>query len=148
MTITVWKIDDRDAEIERLRAELAEWRERCLGLGANRYWEDRWRDEAREIARFRAELDAKSSEIVELQTELHRVRPIADQVDDLRAELAEWKQSASVEAGLRREANAKIVLTDEKWAAAARRDAEGIPRLIGLLERWLRHARPPEGKGE
>jgi hypothetical protein len=40
-----------------------------------------------EIACLRAEVDAKSAEIVELQTELHRVRPIADQIDGLRAEL-------------------------------------------------------------
>lgn len=38
-------------------------------------------------ARLRAEVDAKSAEIAELQEELHRVRPIADQVDDLHAEL-------------------------------------------------------------
>ena len=31
--------------IERARAELAAERERLLGVGANRYWEGRWRDE-------------------------------------------------------------------------------------------------------
>ena len=49
---------------------------------------DKWKSFQDEITRLRAEIDAKSSEIVELQTELHRLRPIADQVDDLRAELA------------------------------------------------------------
>src|SRR4029077_5878768 len=44
-----------------------------------------------QIERLRAEIDAKSAEIVELQTELHRLRPVADQVDGLRAELTRAK---------------------------------------------------------
>jgi regulator of replication initiation timing len=47
------------SEITQLRPQVDEWRERCLGIGANRYWEGRWRSEAKENAALLDKLNAR-----------------------------------------------------------------------------------------
>lgn len=50
-------IEQQEIEITKLRAEVERLRELLRGVGANRYWEGRWRDEVAEVERLRAALE-------------------------------------------------------------------------------------------
>ena len=50
------RLVEREADVERLQAEIERLRELLRKEGANRYWEGRWRDEHAENERLRAEL--------------------------------------------------------------------------------------------
>ena len=50
-------IELRGREIERLGREIERYAELLRGVGANRYWEGRWRDAEAEVERLRAALE-------------------------------------------------------------------------------------------
>lgn len=49
--------EDAADKIERLQAEVARLQELLRGVGANRYWEGRWRELQAEFARLQARVD-------------------------------------------------------------------------------------------
>jgi hypothetical protein len=61
-------------DCECLRAAVERLQERLRGVGANRYWEGRWRDEKVENERLRASLSNAVEVQLKLQAEIERLR--------------------------------------------------------------------------
>lgn len=63
MTVPIGKYIGTTTLVYDMHAEIARLNELLRGVGANRYWEGRWRDADAEIARLRADLAKASSGI-------------------------------------------------------------------------------------
>jgi hypothetical protein len=149
---------DPDAELKQLRAKVERLQELLRGIGANRYWEGRWRDEKTKDVERAKELYFANTEIEQLRTERDALFTINE---GLRAALqqivitdppatsmdwfAEWKNLVFRLKGIARRALEEIAMSNPDPREPRVREAEEtildlhakIERLTVLYaERW------------
>jgi|SRR5215472_15149954 len=128
---------DQTAEIAALKSENARLQELLRGIGANRYWEERWRDADKENAKLREDLEGERYAAAHLQ----KARDDAEvEIAKLRVENQQYRDSLLISKEIARLRSALVAAADVLLEIETESDEPAIATLAGKADEKARRA--------